>query len=56
MPPDAKDDVQLQLALDLMEGTKTDAHFPPDHNQLSPDCSLSAKRAAQSNASKNVPN
>jgi len=56
VPPDAKDDVQLQLALDLMEGTKTDAHFPPDHNQLSPDCSLSAKRAAQSNASKNVPN
>ena len=30
IPPDAKDDVQLNYALELIRGTKKDAAFPPD--------------------------
>jgi len=30
VPPEAKDDIQLNYALDLLHGTKTDASFPPN--------------------------
>jgi carboxyl-terminal processing protease len=30
VPPDPKDDVQLNYAEDLLRGTKTDPHFPPN--------------------------
>ncbi|MFB9910580.1 S41 family peptidase [Rhizobium paknamense] len=30
VPPETKDDVQLNYALDLLRGTKTDPSFPPD--------------------------
>ena len=30
VPPEAKDDLQLQYALDLMRGAKSDAAFPPN--------------------------
>ncbi|MGG7519317.1 S41 family peptidase [Allorhizobium undicola] len=30
MPPEAKDDIQLNYALDLLRGNKKDASFPPD--------------------------
>ncbi|HEV7416175.1 S41 family peptidase [Tianweitania sediminis] len=30
VPPEAKDDIQLQYALDLVRGAKTDAAFPPN--------------------------
>ncbi|GHD17862.1 S41 family peptidase [Tianweitania populi] len=30
VPPEAKDDIQLQYALDLIRGAKTDAAFPPN--------------------------
>jgi carboxyl-terminal processing protease len=30
VPPEAKDDLQLQYALDLVRGAKTDATFPPN--------------------------
>ncbi len=33
IPPDAKDDVQLNHALELLRGTKTNAAFPPDPNK-----------------------
>ena len=29
VPPDPKDDVQLNYALDLLRGVKKDASFPP---------------------------
>jgi carboxyl-terminal processing protease len=33
VPPDAKDDVQLQYALELLRGEKTDPSFPPDQER-----------------------
>jgi len=30
VPPEAKDDIQLNYALDLLQGTKTDPAFPPN--------------------------
>jgi carboxyl-terminal processing protease len=33
VPPEAKDDKQLNFALDLMEGAKTDPSFPPSPNK-----------------------
>lgn len=30
VPPEAKDDIQLQFALGLLDGTKTDPSFPPN--------------------------
>jgi carboxyl-terminal processing protease len=30
VPPEAKDDIQLNYALDLFHGTKTDPSFPPN--------------------------
>lgn len=33
VPPDAKDDVQLGYALDLLRGVKTDPAFPPNPDQ-----------------------
>jgi len=33
VPPDAKDDKQLNYALDLLRGLKADAAFPPDPNR-----------------------
>ncbi|MEM7299556.1 MAG: S41 family peptidase [Pseudomonadota bacterium] len=33
VPPDPKNDVQLNYALDLLRGVKTDAAFPPDPNK-----------------------
>jgi len=38
IPPDPKDDVQLNYALDLLRGKKTDPSFPPN-----PDKAVSAK-------------
>ena len=35
VPPDPKDDVQLNYALDLLRGIKKDASFPPNKNDLS---------------------
>jgi carboxyl-terminal processing protease len=43
VPPDPKDDVQLQLAYELIRGTKTDAKFPPKPGELSSECSQVAK-------------
>ncbi|MEL6966907.1 MAG: S41 family peptidase [Pseudomonadota bacterium] len=34
VPPDPKDDVQLNYALDLLRGMKTDAAFPPSKDKL----------------------
>ncbi|MEL6946603.1 MAG: S41 family peptidase [Pseudomonadota bacterium] len=34
VPPDPKDDVQLNYALDLLRGTETDAAFPPSKDKL----------------------
>jgi len=48
VPPDPKDDVQLQLALALLRGEKHDAAFPPDPNKLSKDCLASAHSASRS--------
>lgn len=33
VPPDPKDDIQLNYALDLLRGTKTDNAFPPNPDQ-----------------------
>ena len=33
VPPEEKDDKQLNFALDLMEGKKTDPSFPPSPNK-----------------------
>lgn len=33
VPPEAKDDIQLNEALDLLRGAKTDPSFPPDPNK-----------------------
>ncbi|WP_378947266.1 S41 family peptidase [Mesorhizobium sp. ANAO-SY3R2] len=33
VPPEAKDDLQLQFALELLRGTKTDPAFPPNPDQ-----------------------
>ncbi|MDI7863093.1 S41 family peptidase [Rhizobiaceae bacterium n13] len=33
VPPEAKDDIQLNYALDLLRGVKTDPSFPPDPNK-----------------------
>jgi carboxyl-terminal processing protease len=30
VPPEAKDDIQLNYALDLLRGVKTDPAFPPN--------------------------
>ncbi|WP_220388197.1 hypothetical protein, partial [Escherichia marmotae] len=30
VPPEAKDDIQLNYALDLLRGVKTDPSFPPN--------------------------
>lgn len=43
VPPEAKDDVQLQTALQLLRGEKTDAAFPPKPGELSADCAQMAK-------------
>jgi carboxyl-terminal processing protease len=43
VPPDPKDDVQLQLAYELIRGAKTDAKFPPKPGELSSECSQVAK-------------
>jgi carboxyl-terminal processing protease len=45
VPPDPKDDVQLQLAYELLRGTKTDGKFPPKPGELSSECSQVAKAA-----------
>ncbi|THF50246.1 S41 family peptidase [Allorhizobium terrae] len=34
VPPDPKDDVQLNYALDLLRGVKKDPSFPPDPNKV----------------------
>ena len=43
VPPDPKDDIQLNHALDLLRNLKKDASFPPDPNNLdrSTDCKRS---------------
>ena len=45
VPPDPKDDVQLQLAYELIRGTKTDAKYPPKPGELSSECAQVAKAA-----------
>jgi carboxyl-terminal processing protease len=47
VPPEAKDDVQLQAALELLRGTRTDAAFPPKPGELSAECSQMAKAPAK---------
>jgi hypothetical protein len=37
--------VQLQLAYELIRGTKTDAKFPPKAGELSSECAQVAKAA-----------
>jgi carboxyl-terminal processing protease len=54
VPPDAKDDVQLQLALALLDGKKTDPAFPPDPNKLSKDCLATAHSAAKTTSGDNA--
>ena len=34
VPPDPKDDVQLNFALDLLRGVKKDAAFPPSQEDV----------------------
>lgn len=46
VPPEAKDDVQLQLALALLRGEKQDPHFPPKQGELSAECQQTAKKSA----------
>jgi carboxyl-terminal processing protease len=36
VPPEAKDDVQLQAALKLLRGTEKNASFPPNPNAAIP--------------------
>ena len=36
VPPDAKDDKQLNYALDLLRGKQVNAAFPPDPNAGTP--------------------
>ncbi len=36
VPPEAKDDIQLNYALDLLRGTKKDTSFPPDPTKAVP--------------------
>src|SRR5262249_2259785 len=45
VPPDPKDDVQLQKALELLRGTATDAAFPPKPGELSAECAQMAKKS-----------
>ncbi|MGQ4273714.1 S41 family peptidase [Terrihabitans sp. B22-R8] len=47
VPPEAKDDVQLQAALELLRGTRSDEHFPPKAGELSAECSQMAKAPAK---------
>ncbi len=47
VPPDPKDDVQIQLAYELIRGTKTDAKFPPKPGELSSECAQVAKAPAK---------
>ncbi|MFC5069809.1 S41 family peptidase [Flaviflagellibacter deserti] len=57
VPPDPKDDVQLQKALELLRGTATDATFPPKPGELSAECAQMAKKSdAGSKAPKKVAN
>jgi len=46
VPPDPKDDVQLQYALQLLRGEKTEAKFPPDVKQIPADCLPAARKSA----------
>ncbi len=51
VPPDPKDDVQLNYALDLLRGKKTDPSFPPNPEKAvvasNPSISVSAAAAAR---------
>lgn len=46
VPAEAKDDVQLQLALALLRGEKQDPKFPPKAGELSAECAQTAKKSA----------
>jgi carboxyl-terminal processing protease len=56
VPPDPKDDVQLQLAYELLRGSKTDAKFPPKPGELSSECAQVAKAAGSAPAKKSTAN
>jgi hypothetical protein len=56
VPPDPKDDVQLQLALQLIRGEKTDAKFPPNPNEISQECLMAAKTSAAATPHKGAAN
>lgn len=56
VPPDPKDDVQLQLALDLIRGTKTDAKYPPKPGELSAECAQVAKSSSAKSSGKSTAN
>ncbi len=45
VPPEAKDDVQLQLAMSLLRGEKTDANFPPNKDSIPADCGIKTRSA-----------
>jgi len=53
VPPDPKDDVQLQLAYELIRGAKTDPKFPPKPGELSSECAQVAKAPAVKKSSAN---
>jgi hypothetical protein len=49
VPPDAKDDKALKMAIDLLRGATTDAAFPPNPNKRPvPDPKAGRRRARQS--------
>jgi carboxyl-terminal processing protease len=56
VPPDPKDDVQLQTALELLRGTKTDKAFPPKPGELSAECMQTAKKSAVATPKKSTAN
>ena len=56
VPPDPKDDVQLQLAYELIRGAKTDPKFPPKPGELSSECAQVAKAAGSAPAKKSTAN
>lgn len=45
VPQEAEKDVQLQLALALLRGTKTDANFPPNKDSIPVDCGIKTRSA-----------
>jgi carboxyl-terminal processing protease len=52
VPPNPKDDVQLQLALQLMRGTEHNPAFPSGGDKASPECAATASNTPADTAAK----